>query len=172
MAGQAPPRYSGGRQEPIDQGSSHQVKILFAASRSWDDHPAVSAILDEVTGSDSVHIVSAYETRGAEAYAAEWVRERARLRRTSIDRIKAGKQFSDGPTSLDKVGTTMPERRARRDDYMLSLDHDLCVVLYRPYKGGAVYGRPLEIAQRAHERGIKTLVYRYNNTPRTAGVAL
>lgn len=148
------------------------MKILFAASRSWDDGSAVFAILDEVTGSDPVHIVSAYETRGAEAHVAEWVRQRARLRRTSIDHIKASKHFSDGPTSLDKVGTTMPERRARRDDYMLSLDHDLCVVLYRPYKGKAVFGRPLEIAHRAADLGIKTHLYRYDNTPRTAGVAL
>lgn len=148
------------------------MKILFAATRSWDDELAVSTILDEVAGSETVHIVSAYETRGPEAYVAEWVRQRARVRRTSFDHIKASKQFTAGPTSLDKVGTTLPERRARRDDYMLSLDHDLAVVLYRPYKGKAVFGRPLEIARRAAERGIKTLVYRYDNIPRTEGTAL
>lgn len=146
------------------------MKILFAASRSWDDYPAVAEILDEITGTEPVHIAAAYETRGAEAYAAEWVRERARLRRTSIDRIKAGKHFSDGPTSLDKVGTTLPERRARRDDHLLSLDHDLCVVLYRWSRVGST--RPLDIVHRAVDLGIPTHLYRYDNTPRTAGVAL
>lgn len=148
------------------------MKILFAANRSWDDEQAVSTILNEIAGSEPVHIVAAYETRGPEAYVAAWVRQRAKLRRTSFDHIKASKHFTDGPTSLDKVGTTMPERRARRDDYMISLDYDLAVVLFRPYKGSAVFGRPLEIARRASGRGIKTLVYRYDNTPRTEGTAL
>lgn len=147
------------------------MKILFAASRSWDDELAVSTILDEIVGTEPVHIVTAYEARGPEAYVAEWVRKRARLRRTSIDRIKASKHFSDGPTSLDKVGTTLPERRARRDDHMIRLDHDLAIVFYRPYRRG-VFERPLQIGRRASERGIKTLVYRYDNTPRTEGTAL
>lgn len=146
------------------------MKILFAASRSWDDYPAVSAILDEVVGTEPVHIVAAYETRGAEAYAAEWVRERARLRRSSMDRIKAGKQFSDGPTSLDKVGTTLPERRARRDDHLLSLTYDMCIVLYRWSRVGST--RPLDIAHRATDLGIETRLYRYDNIPRTAGIVL
>lgn len=134
------------------------MKILFAATRSWDDQGATSAILNEVTGSEPVHIVSAYETRGPEAYVAEWVRKRAKLRRTSLDHVKASKQFTSGPLSLDKVGTTLPERRNRRDDFMIKLGgYDLALVLYRP--GRLSSPRPLEIARRAEAIGIKALVY-------------
>lgn len=150
------------------------MKILFVASRSWDDELAVSTILDEAVGSAPVEIVCGYETRGPEAYIAEWVRKRARLRRTSLDRVKAGKQFTSGPTSLDKIGTTLPERKARRDEYMVTVGgYDLAISLYRTYRRGPGGSkRPLEIANRAVDLGIKTLLYDYDNTPRTEGTAL
>lgn len=136
------------------------MKILFAATRSWDDEAAVSTILDEVTGIEPVHIVTGYETRGPEAWVVDWARRRARRGvRTFIDVLKADKSF----------GMVVSERRPRRDAHMISMGgYDLAIILNRKTHNGS--DRPMQVAEQAEDAGIKTLIYYYGRTPRTEGI--
>ena len=129
------------------------MKILFAANRTWDDQPSVWAILDEIAGNEPVHLVLGFETRGAEFYAAEWAKQRAKLRRTFVDVIRAGKSFGD----------SVSERRPRRDAYMVDLGgYDVAVILSRPVRSGhATSARPLEVARLAEKAGIPVDIREY-----------
>lgn len=138
------------------------MKILFAATRSWDDQQAVSKALDEVTGIQPVHIVTGYETRGPEAWVVDWAKQRARRgTRTYIDVLKADKSF----------GPVISERRPRRDAHMINMGgYDVAMIFYRQMRN--VSDRPIEIARLTEAAGIKTLVYDYKSphkSPRMEG---
>lgn len=129
------------------------MKILFVGARAWDDSASVRTILNEIAGNGPVHLVVAYETRGSEAYAAEWARQRAKTRRTFVDVVKAGKTF----------GESIPERRPRRDAYMVNLGgYDVVVILNRKTRNTS--DRTIEVARRAEQLGIPVKTFDYQET--------
>lgn len=130
------------------------MKILFAATRSWYDLGSVATILDSIVGDKPVHIVSGADTRGPEAFVVEWVRRRARLRRTSIDVLKAGKEF----------GADRSQWKPRRDAHMVKLGgYDAAVILSR-VNASSTSTRIDDLARMAAEAGIEVKRFDYDAT--------
>lgn len=135
------------------------MKILFAASRTWSDTESVAAILNSIVGDGPVHLVVGAETRGPEAYVVEWARKRAKLRRTFIDVIRAGREF--GP---------MSEREQwimRRDAHMVKVGgYDAVVLLSRKLvrQKKETSRRLGDIARMADEAGIPVKFFDYDET--------
>lgn len=126
------------------------MKILFAATRSWPDLAAVAKILDSIAGDGPVHVVLGYETRGPEAYVPEWARQRAKLRRTAIDVLTAGKQY----------GPDRSQWRARRDAHMVKLGgYDIAVIL--KHSGREQSTRLDDLADLARGAGIPVMMVDY-----------
>lgn len=127
------------------------MKILFAASRTWPGDETVATILDSIVGDGPVHLVVASETAGPEAYVVQWAKRRAKVRRTFIDVVKAGKEF----------GADRSQWKPRRDAYMVQLGgYDVAVVLTRISKH-AKSTRLDDLVRMAEEAGIAVKKFDY-----------
>lgn len=126
------------------------MKILFAANRAWSDTASVSAILDSIAGDEPVHLVVGAETRGPEAYAVEWARQRGKLRRTFIDVVRAGKEF----------GPDRAQWKLRRDAHMVKVGgYDVAVILTRTEST-----RTDRIVRLVEEAGIPVKIFDFDQT--------
>lgn len=135
------------------------MKILFAATRAWDDLGSVATILDSIVGDAPVHIVTGAETRGPEAFVVEWARQRARLRRTSIDVLKAGKEY----------GSDRAQWKPRRDAHMVRQGgYDAAVILSRVVDSSKST-RLDDLATMAAEAGIDVQRFDYDATVNKQG---
>lgn len=133
------------------------MKILFAGSMGWDDEASVHKVLDDIAGDQPVHLVLAYDVRGADLFAHQWAGERAKHRRTFIDVYRASKSF----------GQVRGEWVSRRDEYMVNLGgYDVAVICQRRAKtnGEKASQRALRVAQLAEQAGIDVALYNYEET--------
>lgn len=137
------------------------MKILFAATRRWSDTESVEAILNSIAGDEPVHVVVAGEApRGPEHYVQQWARQRAKVRRTFIDVMKAGKQY--GPVA--ERSQWVP----RRDAHMVKIGgYDLAVILRRKPNTRSNTSRPDDVARMAEEVGIPVKIFDYEQAVTT-----
>lgn len=137
------------------------MKILFVATRRWDDDESVATILNSIVGNEPVHLVVASETRGGpEQYVVQWAKQRAKVRRTFIDVMKADKQY--GPN------TERSQWVQRRDAQMVKTGgYDVAVILRRKRNTRSNTTRPDDIARMAEEAGIPVKIFDFEQTVTT-----
>lgn len=128
------------------------MKILFAATRAWHGDDKVAAVLDSIAGDEPVHIVVGADTRGPEAFVVEWAKRRARIRRTFVDVMKAGKEY----------GQDRSQWKSRRDAHMVRLGgYDVAVILVR-HIDSSKSTRLDDLARLAEAAGIAVKKFDYN----------